>query len=141
MSCVLRVWGSNFNVDDFFTNSSIHPINIWHRGEPKFKSNPKSKTKDNSGCTIELSSANFSELNVQIQQTINFCNSHKEFLTNLVSYTGVEHAVADFGVQNKPDAWCSYQFDKELLSLLSEIGISLCVSVYPVEMENNEKET
>ncbi len=90
MSCVLRVWGNDFDIDSFPLSPEIEAIKIWRKGEPKFKSNPKSRINETSGISIELSAADFSEIDKQITETVSFCKAHRETLAELVSHQGVD---------------------------------------------------
>ncbi|WP_163341186.1 DUF4279 domain-containing protein [Desulfopila sp. IMCC35008] len=138
MSCVLRVWGNEFDVDSITLEPELEAIKVWRKGQPKFNSNPNSRLNETSGLSIELSSSDFSEIEKQINEAISFCKSHQKVLTKLVSHQGVDGAVADFGAEIYPPGWCSFYFEPELLKILGNIGISLGLSVYPTD---NEDET
>ena len=141
MSCILRVWGRNFDVDSFLLNNTeLEPINIWYKGQPKFKNKPNGSVKETSGLNIELSDANFSELDKQINEAILFCKTHQNVLNELVSYHGVEGAVADFGAEIYPPGWHSFSFVPEILLLMGSIGISLGLSVYPTSDEDESEQ-
>ncbi len=136
MRCVLRVWGNDFDVDSLTLNQEIEVIKVWRKGQPKFKSNPNSHINVTSGINIELGYSGFSELEKQITEAILFCKSHREALNELVSSKGVDGAVADFGAEIHPPGWCSFYFDPEILIVLGDIGITLGLSVYPTDDED-----
>jgi hypothetical protein len=137
MSCVLRVWGRDFDVDSFlFNNTELDPINIWYKGQPKLKTKPNGHVSKTSGLSIELSDADFSELDKQINEAFLFCKAHQNILTKLVSYKGVEGAIADFGVEIYSPWWHSFSFVPKLLLLMGSIGISLGLSIYPISDED-----
>ncbi len=117
---------------------TIEAFKVWRKGQPRFNSNPNGRLNETSGINIELSCSDFSEIEKQITEAISFCKSHEEALTELVSHQGVDGAVADFGADIHPPGWCSFYFESELLKLLGNIGISLGLSVYPT---NDEDET
>jgi hypothetical protein len=140
MSCILRVSGKNFDVDKYLSQCvDIEPINVWYIGEPRFKSRPDGDKSQTSGLSIELSSADFSDLRTQIDEAISFCRTYGEALRLLVGFPGVEHALADFGSEIRDPWWCSYSFPPELMALLGGLGISLGLSIYPVSGDNSDE--
>jgi hypothetical protein len=53
----------------------------------------------------------------------------------LVSFPGVEVAVLNFGAEIYPPGWASFASPSELLAFSGEAGVSLCLSVYPTDKE------
>jgi hypothetical protein len=139
MSCVLRIWGNDFDVNNIALKPELEAFKVWRKCQPKFKSNPNSRINETSGFNIELSCSDFSEIEKQITEAISFCKSHQEALTELVSHQGVDGAVADFGAEIHPPGWCSFYFEPELLKILGNIGISLGLSVYPTDDEDEDE--
>lgn len=137
MSCILRIGGENFDVDRFLTECPFEPVKVWRKGEPRFKkSSPDGPYNSTSGVNIEVSPADFSELEAQISDAMQFFSEHQNFLKQLSSISGVEYPVVDFGVEIHPPGWNSFVVPPALLSLLGDFGISLMLSTYPVSDEN-----
>ena len=61
MSCILRFWGEDFDVDAFIEQSGIAAYSIFRKGEPKYESKPDGEKNIGSGCMIEVSKADFAE--------------------------------------------------------------------------------
>jgi hypothetical protein len=138
MSCILRAWGKDFGIDEFMEHNELEVINTWYRGDPKLPTRPQGRKVESSGLSVELSAADFCELDKQVIEAIDFCKKNKTVLKKLASFEGVEGIVADFGVNIHPPGWASFCLPPELLMLLGELGISCEISVYPVDEEENE---
>ncbi|QNK78348.1 hypothetical protein H7F37_04475 [Winogradskyella sp. PAMC22761] len=57
MSCVLRIDGKEFRVDDFLKSTELKPYKIYRIGE-KIKIGKK-KIENSNGCAFDLSKASF----------------------------------------------------------------------------------
>ncbi len=139
MSCILRAFGNNFDVDGFIRQFSLVTHSVWRKGEKRF---PKSETiNESSGIRIVASEADFSELAKQIEDVILFLRKNHDDVKKLTSYPGVDGAVLDFGAEIYPPGWASFTFPPELLSLVGSAGVSLCLSVYPTEKGDEDTDT
>lgn len=136
MSCMLRAGGRNFNVDSFIASVPLLIDSMWRKGERRFpKSTTNEQINESSGIRIVASEAGFSELPQQIEDVISFLQTNLENLKRLSSFAEVEWLVLDFGAEIYPPGWASFTFPPALLSLSGQAGISLCLSVYPTENE------
>ena len=136
MSCILRVYGNNFDVKSFVASNVLIVDSYWVKGEMRFPGSTVIETiNDSSGVRIVASEAEFTELKKQIEDTILFLRDHHSAAGKLTAYPGVEGAVLDFGVDIYPPGWASFTFPPELLSLAGSVGIALCLSVYPRESD------
>ena len=134
MSCMLRASGDDFDVDAFLASCELEPIAVYHRGEPRFPaSQPEGPRNSRSGVNFEASGADFSELALQMEEALAFLRENEPFLARLRDCPGVEVLVLDFGAEIHPPGWCSFNFRSELLLAMGALGISLELSVYPVE--------
>lgn len=136
MSCILRISGKNFDVDAFIKQSLLVAYSFWRKGERRFPDGAESsinKINDSSGIRILASEADFSELSKQIEETIVFLQNTHEEIKKITSLPTVEWATLDFGAEIHPPGWSSFTFPPELLSLAGFAGVSLCLSVYPIE--------
>ncbi|MDH5639995.1 MAG: hypothetical protein OEY28_01770 [Nitrospira sp.] len=139
MSCILRAWGADFDIDDFMAKASFEVDSFWRKGEKRFTKSENSETNQSSGIRVVASEADFSELTEQIQDVISFLRKNLEQVKCLATFPGVEGVVLDFGAEIYPPGWASFTFPPELLLLAGEARVSLCLSVYPTI--NDEQST
>lgn len=135
MSCILRVSGTDFNVNSFMVKPSLEVDSFWSRGEKRFPKSANSGINQSSGIRVVVSEADFSELAAQIQDAISFLDKNLEQVQFLASFPGVEGAILDFGAEIYPPGWASFTFPPVLLALAGKAGVSLCLSVYPTDNE------
>lgn len=128
--CVLRAWGSTFAVDEFLAESSFRPITVFHRGQ---KQSSKSRTMTASGFHADVSPADFSDLQGQIADAVQFVERNQDELARLVGFPGVENVSVDFGIEERDVAAQSERFPPNLLRLLGSLGISLEFTLYPCQ--------
>lgn len=139
MSCVLRAFGKNFEVDRFVSNSPLAVSSIWRKGEQRFaKSLTNASLNESSGLRVVASEAEFFDLSQQIDDVLLFLRLNQEYIKGLSAFPGVEGVGLDVGVDIHPPGWSSFTFPPELLRLAGEAGVSLCLSVYP--SDNGEAE-
>jgi hypothetical protein len=140
MSCVLRASGVDFDVDAFLATCELEPITIYRKGEPRFPaSQPEGPRNLRSGVNFEASGADFSELKLTMEEALTFVRDHQAFIAALREFPGVESLTVDFGAEIHPPGWCSFNFGSELLLTLGTLGVSLELSVYPVEEVDGEQ--
>lgn len=119
MSCILRVSGENFDVDEFIRSFGLPIESCWHKGELKFlKSQPNGRKNKSSGVCLLVSDEDFSELAKQISDALLYFRNNSSLLREISVFPGVEWAVLDFGVEIKPPWFSSYSFPPELLVLI-----------------------
>jgi hypothetical protein len=138
MSCILRVYGCDFDAKSFVASNSLTVDSYWVKGEKRFPGSTAVQTiRESSGVRVVASVAEFTELPKQIEDTIRFLRSHHGAIGKLTADPGVDGAVLDFSVNVYPPGWASFTFPPELLSLAGSIGVALCLSVYPTERDND----
>lgn len=136
MSCILRAGGKDFDVDALLSQISITPDSFWRRGEKHYpKSATNQKTNEHSGVRFLASGADFSEFRKQIEEATAFLLENQNDIRVLMAFPGVEGAVLDFGAEIHPPGWASFTFPPELSGVAGNLGLSLCLSVYPVDEE------
>lgn len=135
MSTVLRAAGSDFDIDAFLGACELDPIRVWRKGEPRFHSRPDGPKNEASGANFEVSSADFSELSAQFEDACVFFKKNADFVRRLCAFPGAEGVIVDFGVEIHPPGWCSFTLPPDLLVLIGSLGVSVMLSVYPVEDE------
>lgn len=137
MTCILRAVGKDFDVDSFIAKASLELDSWWRKGEKRFPKSATSKVNQSSGVRVVVSEADFSQLAEQIEDVISFLRQNLEEVKFLASFPGVEGVVLDFGAEIYPPGWTSFTFPATLLVLAGEAGVSLCLSVYPRDTEEN----
>jgi hypothetical protein len=132
MSCVLKVKGDNFAVDEFLAGSSLEPIAIFRRGDPRLPaSQPEGPKLGASGFHLPASDADFSNLQAQIADAVRFLELHQSELTRLAAFPGVESVSLDFGIEEREVAAQSERFPPILLRMAGNLGIWLVFTLYP----------
>ena len=129
MSCVLRVWGVDLNIDSLLTTSTMKPCKVYRAGEPRFPAGSRICTY--SGANFRISDADFSSLNEQVSDTLIFLEENKELLLSLRDFPGVDGVTIDFAAEIDPERYSnSFKFPNELLVSAGSLGISLELSIY-----------
>ncbi|MEI8010890.1 MAG: hypothetical protein WCI27_00210 [Candidatus Omnitrophota bacterium] len=133
MSCMLRVSGKNFNVDEFLLQTALHPCAVFVKGAPQYKSKPNGKKNECSGINIEMSGADFDQLEEQIRDVMMFLETNFQAIRNLVVFAGSDSkAEIDFAIAERRTCVQTDYFPPALLALPGMLGLGLRVSVYPV---------
>ncbi len=132
MGCVLRVWGRDFDVDEFLNRSSLEPLTIWHAGESQSPiSVPAAHPQLHSGMHVSVSIREFSDLSGQIKDAESFLRTHNEELLRLRDFSGIESSALDFPVESRDVAVQTDTFPPSLLGLMGQLKITLAISHYP----------
>ncbi len=127
MGCVLRAYGSEFQVDSFLQGSSLTPYEIYRKGEER---STEHEVHDSSGLKVEVSSAEFEDLQKQVADAISFLKTYWKELKRLRTYPGVEGASLDFAL-TKRDVFCQYDtLPAELLYLAGGVGLDIDLSQF-----------
>jgi hypothetical protein len=140
MSCILRAAGADFDVDAFLIDCSLEPITVYYKGAPRYPGGrPDGPKLSRSGVHFEVSGADFSEVELQIEEALAFTRAHQGLLSALKAYPGVERVTMDFGAERYPRQWCTFYFPSDLLLAVGSLGIAIELSVYPrYEDESHE---
>lgn len=139
MSCILRVYGNEFDVASVLVSDVLTVDSHWVKGEMRFPGSSVIRTlNDSSGVRVVVSEADFTDLKKQISDAVEFLREHHSAARTITTYPGVEGAVLDFGVNIYPPGWASFTFPPELLSLAGSVGVALCLSVYPTETDADD---
>jgi hypothetical protein len=134
MSCILRACGTDFDATAFLVECELQPVNVSLKGELRFPaSQPKGPRFFRSSVNFEASPADFSELDIQIRDVLSFVLKYEGLISRLQNFPGVETLTLDFGAEIHPPGWCSFSFPSELLLALGKLGITLGLSVYPIQ--------
>ncbi|MGA2388859.1 MAG: hypothetical protein ABSF97_07860 [Candidatus Sulfotelmatobacter sp.] len=131
MSCILKASGTCFDVDEFLKVSSLDALNAFHCGETQLPISSVSRTSQSAGVSVSVGAAEFSDLNSQIEDAVEFLTANEKELTRLRNFPGLERISLDFAVENRDMVFQSDAFPPHLLLLLARLNIGLVVSRYP----------
>ena len=135
MSCMLRIYGTDLDIDGFIQKTDIVPYTKYYKGDPLLKSKPKGKKCKDSGLLVTASDADFDQLDIQINDTIAFLNLNAEKLQHIRTTKEIDGALLNFGIELRMGFKdVVFQFDRfpaELLRLAGEFSIDLGISLYP----------
>jgi hypothetical protein len=129
MSCVLRIGGADLDADGLVAECGLSAYRISRKGEPsRLRSRGPNVA---STIHVEVSSADFEELEEQVRDAIAFLDEHEAALRRARSFPGVEYAVLDFGVDLRDVAINCKRFPAALLLRAGALGVDIEVSLYP----------
>ena len=119
MSCILRIDGIKFQVDDFLESTELKPYKIYRIGE-KLKIG-KRKFEDSNGCFFDLSKADFNDFEQQRKDALKFLKTHFDQLKTVFDFglTKDDKPRIDFGIttrMNDVAVQCDY-LEPQLLKL------------------------
>jgi hypothetical protein len=140
MSCVLRIDGINFKVDEYLQSTDLKPYRIYRKGE-KIKVG-KVKFEKSNGCCFDLSTADFNNFKQQRKDAIKFLKTHFDQLNKVFSFglTEYENPTIDFGITTRMHEFavqCDY-LEPELLKLAGNLNFGIELSQYHPSKEENE---
>lgn len=137
MSCVLRATGEHFDVDRFLIGGGIEPQKVWRKGEARLE---KGRPVARSGLTFVVSTARFSELEVQCEDAVAFLSLNEGFVRGLAGFPGVEAVTLDFAAEIHAPFWASFDFPPRLLDAMGRLGVRLMLSTYPASDHDSSSE-
>jgi hypothetical protein len=136
MSCVLKIIGENLDVDAFVAKTSMEGFDKSYKGEPINKVNPSIKKWSAAG--IVTSEADFDDVKMQIEETIEFLTRHKDNLRHIATTPEIDYATINFGVDSvidKDHLTQSFHFTKPLIKICAELDIEIELSIYKTDLE------
>lgn len=144
MSCVLRISGTNFDVNKFIGESewkdlSESILHIYRKGE--FTNKLKRKVNQDSGLGLVVSNADFLYFEQQQQDAVQFLSKYRKSLLVLKDYPIDNWNCLDFGVDTFPPNRFSrtYIISPELMRMCSEYNIEIWMSNYFSKKESRRK--
>ena len=133
MSCILRIEGENFKVDEFLSISKMQSYEYYKKDELRpFKIKGEAYYKIN-GCKFDLSLADFSEFEKQKSDVISFLEQNFLWLKRLEEFglSNSEIPEIDFGINLNPDYVVEgFLIEPKLSKLVSELNLSILMSIY-----------
>ena len=140
MSCILRVSGTELNIDALLNIVDLQPDRIWRRGEPCRASKPEGKQHDHSGATFVASDADFDEFGQQVDEATNYLETRGRQIASMTSFKGVQDVTLDFGIALRDVMIHSDILPLRFLKAAAESGVSVELSHYPCTEEKNQSE-
>jgi hypothetical protein len=133
--CVLRAVGTTFDPDAFLSTSSLPRAEAYRAGEPRLpRTQPHGPRYQRSGLTIGVSEAEWDDLPSQVLDALNFLRAHREEVSQLVAFPGVEAVKLDFPCPVRADGVSVLaQFEYLPPALLAEagtLGVGIELSLY-----------
>lgn len=139
MSCMLRVSGETFAVDDFLKRhyscaTENDGATVWHKGDQR--ASPAMPPLIQSGFNLRISDAEFNDLKGQIDEAIEFLNEDEKLLQALRDEPGIDVRTLDFGIAFKEDVAAQFtRLPAELIYLAGRYNLAIEVSHYWVSDE------
>ena len=127
MSCVLRCYGKNFDVDSFLKEVKIKPIIIYHKGEIMKLGNRKLSF---SGFNCNISNASLNKLQQQIKDAEKFIKKNWGKLKKMSVYPKIDKIIMDFCINKRSTGMQCDLFNCKLLLMLGELNIDLTLSQF-----------
>lgn len=131
MACIFHISGQDLDVEALVQLSPVEPCTVFRRGEPVSK-RQNSRRAQISGINLEVSDADFDDLEQQQADAIAFLRTHASTLQEMRQLVGVERASLDFGIAMRDVVVQSDTFPAELIMLIAPLRCSLELSQYPV---------
>lgn len=137
MSCILRISGRDFDVDEFLKTTGFTPVRVFRKGDPTCST--ESGVQEESGCNIKISSADFDEFERQKEDALKCLTDQFEQVELFRKYQG-ESADIDFGIRTRfieEEVYVHTDFLlPELLLVTGKLGIGIALSYYWTKAEN-----
>jgi len=141
MSCILRVDGSELNLDDCLADIRLTAYAKYRKGEPTKSVLQRGQLNDSSGFKLLASDSN--DVSIQIDEALMFLKEHHPSLKTLSVRPDIETTTLDFAWYfpvGKNGAAAQFRtFPPDLLRLCGDLKIGIEVSVYATA-EDDDKE-
>jgi len=119
----------------FLATSSLKPIRVRRKGEPRFASKPDGPLSEHSGFTADVSSKEWSDLPGQIEDAKAFLSEYETELLRLRSFPGVDGVELDFPLNQRVGTDnIAVQTDRlpaDILLAAGRLGIDIVMTIYP----------
>ena len=111
MSCVLRFYGKNLEVEKLTSNLKVKPYLISKKGDPVYKNKPNGPKSKSALVCFLASKAEFYQLEKQIKDATKYLTKNKIELKKIALNKFTKSAVLDFGIEIRIGNEVSFQFD------------------------------
>ena len=103
MSCVLRVWGVDLDIDGLLATVIMKPLAVFQKEKPRSEHVPHGKLCARFGENFEISGADFSKLSEQVSDAVLFLKENREDLLKVRAFPGIEGMTIDFAANIDPE--------------------------------------
>lgn len=140
MGCVLRIEGEKFKVHEFLKETKLEPYIVFLKGDELGFTRRGKNIHEISGCSFDLSIAEFDRFDLQKKDALEFLEIHFEKL-KLLSDFGLQKGeipIIDFGIFTRMFDFeiQSDYLESKLLKLAGELNFGIEISQYiPSENE------
>jgi hypothetical protein len=128
--CVLRIFGTAFQVDAFLAGSTLAACKVWHCGD---RALPRRPAAPNSGFNAAVSEAD--DLPTQVSEALLFLRRHRVDLIRLSTLAKVDELVLDFGTSKRESAAQFERIPSDLVRAAAELRMSFELSLYSTSDE------
>lgn len=137
MSCILRIAGKDLELKSLLRVDLI-PDSSWEKGMPRSPSKPDGKKNLNSGANYVVSEADLDEFDLQKMDAIEFLINYKTQIQEIMNLPGNDGGVLDFAISRR-DVFVQYDnFPSKLISIAGSLGLSIELSQYPVNDDDED---
>lgn len=134
--CVLRVTGDDFDPRAWLRTSGMEASTVRVTGEPR---RPGDRPWEETGFTVVVSDADWTVLDGQIRDALDFVASHEAELAALGELPGVTTSL-DFPMTARDAFAWSVWFPRELVRAAGRVGLELQVTFYPPADPESEEQ-
>lgn len=136
MSCYLRVFGKDFDIDAFLVHIPEHwserDLEIYRKGTLINEKWPKRGVRDWNGFAITASYADMEDFEEQLSDVIELLEQDLEAFKQ-IQHFNFEHAIIDFGIERRMTY--NWRFEStylppQLISLAARCNLSIEISKY-----------
>jgi hypothetical protein len=140
MSCILRISGTEFDIDDYFLKTDWKDavrLHIHHIGDERSKTGRFPPHEDN-GFSLQVSGRSFEDFEAQQNEAIEFLTRNRDNFLLLKEYKIDGWNCIDFGLSTVPPNNFSrtYIILPQLAALAAEYGLEIWMSNYFTDDSN-----
>jgi len=132
MSCMLRVFGNDLNLDGLLSQIKIKPHRIWLKGEADVHGN----ILQQSVASFNVSDADMNDFKTQSDEACNFLEEHCSDILMMVKFSGAEGVILDFGIELRDALIHSDFLPPRLIKAAAMTDIEIELSHYPCTKDN-----
>ncbi len=129
MSCIFHVGGVDFDIDACLRECRFDPCGVYRKGETHGK---RGRIRAHSGFDIDVSQADWDDLNGQVADAIRFLKANRAELRKLMDFPGIEGRTLDFPIWQRDIMLQRDYLPPELLRLAGELEIGIVISRYGI---------
>lgn len=133
MSCVLRVYGEDLEIDALLPGLKLVPFRTWKKGQERPL---KGRFHVDSGANFVVSDAEIDNFPAQLADAESYLANNHDEIWKLATAAGLAGAVLDFAVATRPGfATQTSNFSSAFLQRMVHLKLDLAVSHYLTETD------